>query len=299
MKGINGSQAKLTLFSPESRKLTKWLTYTALLTLFWKSQGLTQKAISKQLGISPAAVSKQVKRLKEKGLLVIPEKPKRLTATAGGGFVLPFDVRFRSLKWKLTHPVNIPYDGRQVNSGVETQIWKVKGSTIRQNIGKRQYSLEIECGYTEGNSMAEVVRRHDEEALNVYDWLAQHYPELAKESARFGYEVNRKGEITIPQMKEFAEKWLETHPRLDAGVFKIDDSLKNGGEFQIKLDNLLTKDDIEKLEARLGAIDGKLDTVGSVLERIAGILEKIAGIGGSEGGSLPVKPYDENGVDYR
>jgi hypothetical protein len=292
LKGINGSQTKLTVFQ---RSLPFGLSGTAVMILYYSSQGLNQKAIAGQLGCSPANVSKIAKKLRNRGLLIHPKKMQGLTQTAGSGFALPFDVRFRSLKWKLTHPVNMPYDERVVKSGVTFNTWQVKGSTVRQNIGKSQYSLEIECGYTEGNSMKEAARKHDEEALNTYDWLCEHYPELKQASVRLGYEKNRRGEFTIPQMKEFAEEWLKNHGRLDAGIFKIDDSLKNGGEFQIKMDNLLTVDDIEKLEARFDALDSKLDTVGKVLEKIAGILEKGFGFGKDEPKG-PIPEYE--GRDY-
>jgi biotin operon repressor len=285
LKGINGSQAKLSLFQ---KNQPSGLSSTAILALYYSSQGLNQKAISEQIGCSPANVNKVMKRLREKGLLVKPHKAGRLIGTAGGGYSLPIDVRFRSLKWKLAHSVNMPSDESMVNSGVRTAIWHVKGSTVRQNIGKNTCSLEIECGYTEGSSMKEVARKHDEEALNTYDWLCEHYPELKEASVRLGYELNRKGEITVPQLKEFAEEWLKAHPRLDIGIFKIDDSLKNGGEFQIRLDYLMTQEDVEQLREgmRRELRDFAKFFAAELKDAIAGKPEQDA----------PSKPYE--GGDY-
>lgn len=300
-KNLNNSQTKLTLFQ---KCQPSGLTSTAILTLFYSSQGLHPSAIARQLGCSRSNVSKVMKRLKNKGLLIQPKNGRRLTLNTGGGhfgkksnsYVVPFDIRFRSLKWKLTHPVNLPYDESRVNNGVFQATWRIKNSTVRMNYGKNTYSIEIECGYTEGESIEEVYRKHDEEALNVYDWLCQHYPELAKVSVRLGYEVNRKGEVSIPQLKELAEKWLETHPRLNAGIFKIDDSLKNGGEFQINLNSFATQDDFEKLRAEICATNQNITKLSEILKELCDSLKTL--LGGEEGGgNFPVKVKPE-GVDY-
>jgi DNA-binding Lrp family transcriptional regulator len=295
LKAINGSQAKLTLFQ---RTLPFGLSGTAIMVLFYSSQGLNQKAISEQLGCSPANVCKIIKKLKNRGLLIQPKKRDRLTQTARSPLGMNLDVRFRSLKWKLTNPIEMPSDETVVNCGVTFKTWYIKDSTVRLNIGKKQYSLEIEAGYTEGNSMQECTRKHDEQCLYTYDWLCQHFPELAKVSNRLGYEVNRKGEITIPQMKELAEKWLETHPRMDAGIFKIDDSLKNGGEFQIKLDNIITKDDLKSLEAKIDASVGVMSKLSESISGLYNLFKKfIDRLEGTEEPKAP-EPTEPLGHDY-
>lgn len=286
---------QLTL-SPHLTNVKQYLTSTRESVLELTRQGKYQAQIARQLGISPSAVSQHIRKLAEHGYIDKPIKQ----PTTRGGYAHPLDVRWRSLKWNLAKPVELKHDEQRFLSGVLLSTWRVKEATITTNYGKKRYSLEITCGLTEGDSVDEVTRRHDEKCLAVFRWVAEHFPELKQATNEYAYTVNRVGEVNVKPLKPYAEEYIGRHGRLRTEAYKIDDSLKNGGELQLLLQGIATKTDIAMLAGRFDALDSKLDTIGNVLGRIAGILEKIAGISGKEGGegSIPIKPIEYEGGDY-
>lgn len=283
-------QARLPAYLTNVKKS---LTTTRESVLELSRQGMYPSQIARYLCISRSAVSQHIKKLAELGFIDRPEK----TTTSRGGWSHPLDIRWRSLKWNLTKPVTLKFDEQRFLSGVLLSTWRVKDATITTNYGKKRYSMEITCGLTEGDTIDEVCRRHDEKCLAVFRWVAEHFPELKQVTNEYAYTVNRMGEVNIKPLKPFAEEYFQKHGRLRAGAFKVDDSFKNGGELQGILKDMAMKSDLEALRAEIRQ---------SMKEVVSGSLKEFAVVFAAElkdallGKSEPKAPIPKEpvGRDY-
>lgn len=302
------NQKRLTeyLTFTEVKLRRKCLTPTDVSILNALKRGDTQKTIAERLSITRSAVCQRVKKLANAGFIIPPKTPKSKLPYARGAHPELYDVRWRSLKWKLAHQVKLPYDGepKELN-GLTQTAWKVKHALIRQNTGKNAFSLEIEAGFQGGRSLNECERKHDEQARAVYRWLCDHFPELAQNSGgEHAYEINRPGELNIRALKSFAER-----VRKERGggvvlfgeppVAKADDSLKNGGELQFLLGNIASKKELADMGARMGKMESALTIIAKanveqkdILSRLAGALEKLLGLSGAK----PEQPPGQQGA---
>jgi DNA-binding transcriptional ArsR family regulator len=282
MKGINGSQAKLPAYLTNIKQ--KHLTSTRKSILELSKEGMYPAQIARHLGISPSAVSQQITKLAELGYI---DKPVKQESTRGG-YAHPLDVRWRSLKWNLAKPVELKHDEQRFLSGVLLSTWRVKEATITTNYGKKRYSMEITCGLTEGDTIDEVCRRHDEKCLAVFRWVAEHFPELKQVTNEYAYTINRMGEVNIKPLKPLAEEYIQKHGRLRVGAYKVDDSLKNGGELQGILKDMVMKSDFASLRAEIR--DFKEQMIATLKEQnefIRSMLPKPEP-------KAPTRPYDDD-----
>ena len=288
-------QARLPAYLTNVKR--KHLTSTRISVLELCRQGKYPAQIAKALFISRSAVSQHMKRLAELGYI---DKP-HLTKSTGGAYAHPLDVRWRGLKWILAKPVKLPYDDSRYLHGVFMATWRVKEATITMNYGKRHYSLEITSGLVEGDTVDQVCRKHDEQCVAVFRWVAEHYPELKQVANEYGYIVNRMGEVNVKPLKPFAEKYLREHGRLQTTTVKIDDSDGDEGHLQFLLQGIASKSDIVALHTELGEIKGLLQQlVGAFKGFAADIKTLLGGPAGEDTAPKAPKELDKNNKEmYR
>lgn len=237
------------------------LTYTGELILRGLQDFKTQKQISWDIGVTPSAVSQQVKRLVKLGLYHPPNLRKTgkiLNSTARGGQEQSLNVRWRSLKWKIDTSYKWPFDVSALNSVSKVKYLTRyhKGRKVRFNIGRFNSSIEIEAGFSGGNTEQEIKRNHDALAIETYDWLVQQYPGLeVATGGRQAYEVNREGELEVAALRMFAQSEIERHgtgPILYGSppIAKVDQS-RGYPEFQLLLGNLATKGELTEIRQEL------------------------------------------------
>jgi len=239
-----------------SRVKQNCLTITGSSTLRLLSEHYTQAQIAKRLGTSKPAITYWVKKLERLGLWIKPKNARVKQNDAGGAPLDSFDVRFRSLKWILTKPVKLPFDESTFNNGLEQRVWRLKECLIRVNIGSQGgYSLEIEAGYCGGRSPDECNHKHDTKAVNLFEWLSEHYPELKQYSG--SYIVNRPGELQVLALQPLAKRLLADR---GGGVIKLGeppiikvDQSRGYPELQFLTESLATKEDIRAMVNLLNA----------------------------------------------
>ena len=199
----------------------KMVDKSDVLVLKGLQEGKTQSQLAKELGTSRQAISKRVKKLRT----LILVDPSRLTTHAGSTNLPPYDVRFRSLRWQLTEHIQLPFDGKAVDMahGVKLFTWSIKGNLIRYYKGLHTFSLEIECGRATGNSRDDCFRKHDEEALNLFRYVAQKYPQLSQATHEHDYTINRTGEFCVNELNNLAEVLLD---KQGGGTVRIGDIIK-------------------------------------------------------------------------
>jgi len=254
------------------------LTFTGELILKGLADFKTQKQIAADLGITSSAVSQQVKRLVKLGLYHPPnirKTEKILNSTARGGKEPSLDVRWRSLKWTIDTSYKWPFDVSALNSVSKVKYLHryYKGRKVRFNIGKYKASVEIEAGYSGGNTEEEIKRTHDGLALETYDWLVQQYRGLeAATGGRFAYEVNREGEIQVTALRMFAKTEIEKHGTgpIYYGtppIAKVDQS-RGYPEFQLLLSNLATKGELSEVKQELAETTAALKDLTATLKEL-------------------------------
>lgn len=218
-----------TLTSKRLTTCPKRLTKAVLTTYNLLKEGHTQSSISRIKKISRTAVWKHINKLTKLGLIKRDGKSIRLTVHTGGISVKPLGLRWFSIKYNVKNFNLGTKDIPLANTTKQIKTYPA-GFTVDKTAKKDgSATLVIFPPWIKGTDPFRM-QYSQVEACKAFARKLNHWYNLKLNPD--AWEISREGEFNHDHIKKVAEELYKEAGQVKTDIAKIDNSLKNGGEFQ-------------------------------------------------------------------